>query len=138
MFAWYVSHFSFFSLFLDSALWTSLEHIVFTSEQNLKKANEEMENLKKKLTDKDSLIKLHMDKLSKAELKNTKLKEERNNAKKENKKLKIKLKQAMTELKEAKDGAVDLEKANSKVTIKEYKKSFELQEFLNTYGMGLL
>lgn len=39
-------------------------------------------------------------------------------------------------MKEARDKAVDLTELNSKAVTNQYKKGPELQEFLNTYGMG--
>lgn len=61
-----------------------------------------MKDLKKKLANKDLLIKLQLDRMSKLEQKNIKLKEKGNKAKEDNKKIKTKLKQAMTKLKKAK------------------------------------
>lgn len=64
----------------------------------MKKANEDVEDLKKKLANKDALIKLQLDKLSKFEQEIIKLKDKGNKAKKKNKKLKTKLKQGATSL----------------------------------------
>lgn len=58
--------------------------------------------------------------------------------KEENQKLKIGLKQAVTELEGVKNGAVDLAEVNSKAAVEKFKKSPELQEYLNSYRMGSL
>lgn len=50
--------------------------------------------------------------------------------------MKTELKQAITKLEEVRDGDMDIVKVNSKAAVEEFKKSFELQEFLNTYYMG--
>lgn len=50
--------------------------------------------------------------------------------------MKIKLQQAITKLDEVRDGAIDLAKVNFKVAVEEFKKSLDLQKYLNSYGMG--
>lgn len=89
-----------------------------------------MDGLKKKLTDKDSLMKLQLDKLSKFEQQIIKLRDEGNKAKEENSKLKTKLKQVTTKLEETKDGAVNLVEVNSKAIVKELKKGLDFNDFL--------
>lgn len=60
-------------------------HTIISSEQSLKKVTEELRDLKKTFIDKEILIKLHLDKLSKTEQEIIKIKDK-------NKKLKIKMK----------------------------------------------
>lgn len=95
----------------------------------MKKVNKELDELKKKFANKETLMKLKLDKLSKAEQEVIKVKEE-------NKKIKTELKQAMNELNEARDEAIDLAEVNSKATVKEFNKSPELQKYLSSYGIG--
>lgn len=57
--------------------------------------------------------------MNKAEQEIIKLKEE-------NKKLKEKVKQTLTELKQARDGVIDLAEMNAKAIVKEFKKSPKL------------
>lgn len=74
--------------------------------EELKKSNEEREEMKKKMADKDAINKVHMERMGKLKQKIIKLKEKA-------KKLHTKLKQTKTELKEARDGALSLIEENS-------------------------
>lgn len=60
-----------------------------------------MEEIKKKLADKDAINKLHVERMGKPEQENIKLKEGNAKVKEEGKKLKTKLKQTKIELDEA-------------------------------------
>lgn len=81
-----------FFFFKLIALWIGIEHTVGVSEQKLwkenkevKKTHEEIEDMKKKLVEKDSLIKLQLDRMSKLDYEIIKLKDEGVKTKEENK-----------------------------------------------------
>lgn len=89
-----------------------------------------MKDLKNKLTDKDSLIKLQLDRLTIAEQENIKLKEDGNKVKKENRKLKTEQKQVVNKLEEARNRVVDLVEANFKTAIKSSRRALNFKSFL--------
>lgn len=61
---------------------------------------------------------------------------EKDKLKAEMEKLKGKLKQTLTELEEAWDGAIKFTESNSKVVVKDFKRSDELWHYLLSYGVG--
>lgn len=74
-------------------------------------------------------MKLQLDRLSKA-------KQEISKIKKENQKLKTKLKQTVIKFDEARYKEINLAEVHSKAAIEDFKKSLELQEYMNSYGIG--
>lgn len=83
-----------------------------------KKANKQVEEMKKKLANKDAINKLHVERMGNIEQENIRLKDENKKAKEEGKKLQTELKQIKTELEEARDGAVNFVEENSGKTRK--------------------
>lgn len=96
----------------------------------MKKTIEELVELKKKFANNETLMKLQLEKLGNVE-------QEVINVKEENKKLKILLKQVITGLDEARDRDIDLPEVNLKSIVEEFKKNPKLQEYLNSYRMGV-
>lgn len=92
-------------------------------------ANEQLEDMKKKLVDKDTINKVYIKRIGKLEQEVIKLKEK-------NKKLQTKLKQAKIKLEEARDGAVNLIEENSQTSIEQCNKGPEFQDYLNNYIVG--
>lgn len=81
------------------------------------------------MADKDAINKLYMERTSKLEQENIKLR-------KQAKKFYTKLQQTKTELEEARDGAVTFVEENSQAAIEQYKKRLEFQDFINNYVVG--
>lgn len=79
------------------AFWVRLEDVNVSTKQDVKKIVEKLAKLKKRFVDKETLMKLQLDILSKAE-------QEMIRTKEENKKLKEELKWVATELDEVRFG----------------------------------